>query len=59
MFITSAYKSVHSFRCKFVRGAERVPRILLKRYSLPGANEVVGDDHGKHYLLSTCYNITL
>ena len=61
-----------SFRCKcemrVPRGEsglqvfcwrERVSGILLKRESLPGANEVGGHDRGKHYLLSTYYSSTL
>ena len=50
-----------SFRCKcemHARG-ERVSGILLKRESLPGANEVVRHDRGKNYLLSTYYSSTL
>ena len=43
-----------SFRCKCEMRArrERVSGILLKRESLPGANEVGGHDRGVHYLLS-------
>ena len=48
------------FRCKCEMHArrERVSGILLKRESLPGANEVGGHDRGKHYL-STYYSSTL
>ena len=74
MFITLPYKLVHDtkvqamkvqrdrlFRCKCeVRARrERVSSILLKRESLPGANEVGVHDRDKHYLLSTYYSITL
>ena len=74
MFITFPYKLAHdkkkqamnvqrdrSFRCKCEMHArrERVSGILLKRESLPGANEVGGHDRGKHYLLSTYYSSTL
>ena len=42
-----------------MRGAERVSGILLKRESLPSANEVGGHDRGKRYVLSTYYSSTL
>ena len=50
-----------SFRCKCEMRArrERVSGILLKRESLPGANEVIGHDRGNHCLLSTYYSSTL
>ena len=49
-----------SFRCKCEMHArrERVSDILLKRESLPGANEVGGHDRDKHYLLFTYYSNT-
>ena len=44
----------NAFKC-----AERVLGVLLKRESLPGANEVGGHDRCKNYLLSTYYSRTL
>ena len=71
MMITFPYKLVHDkkiqamkvqrdrsfrFKCEMRARRERVSGILLKRESLPGANEVGGHDRGKHYLLSTYYS---
>ena len=50
----------HSFRCQCEMDArqDRVSRILLIRESLPGTDEVGGNDCGKYYLLST-YHLAL
>ena len=64
MFITFPYKLVHDknparFVANVCKCSERVSGILLKRESLPCANEVGGHDRGKHYLLSTYCSSTL
>ena len=43
------------FKCEVHERGQRISGILLKRESLPGANEVGGHDRGKHYVLSTRY----
>ena len=72
MFITFPYNLVHvenpsDEKCGVTARsvanarecAEWVSGILLKRESRPGANEVGGHDHGRHYLMSTYHSNTL
>ena len=55
----SAARPLVSLQMRNAYQAETVSGILLKRESLPGADEVGGHDRGKHYLLSTYYISTL